>query len=127
MNGVIQSYDNAGVLLANQVGRETVWYDYIEIAAHVTPGDVNGVGGVTIEDFNIIMANYRTNVTMRSQGDLNQDRVVDVLDFREWKANFPGAFDASGFSIPEPGGGSIALAAWAFGWSARRRVRPRRG
>jgi hypothetical protein len=120
MNNVLTSYDAAGVLLGNQVGRETVYYDYIEIAAHDIPGDVNGVGGVTIDDYNIIKANYGTNVTMRILGDLNQDRVVNVLDFREWKANVPPAVSA-GLTVPEPGGGLLALSGLAIG-SRRRRM-----
>jgi hypothetical protein len=123
MNNVLTSYDAAGVLLANQVGRETVYYDYIEIATHVIPGDVNGVGGATIDDYNIIKANYGTNVTMRSQGDLNQDRVVNVLDFREWKANVPPAVSA-GLTAPEPGAGLLALSGLAI-VAARRRLERR--
>jgi hypothetical protein len=102
------------------IGNESVWFDYIEIANHLAQGDVNGVGGVTIDDYNIIRSNYRTNVTSRAQGDLNADGFVDVFDFREWKANFPGASDALGLTIPEPGSCSIALVGAALAWMQRR-------
>ncbi len=108
------------VMSTAPLGNEAVWYDYVEIAAHVIPGDVNGMGGVTIADYEIIRANYRTNVGMRAQGDLNDDGFVDVLDFREWKANAPPAIGA-GISIPEPSGCALALGGLALAWARRRR------
>lgn len=110
--------DIAGVGLVSvmnfaQLGNEAVWYDYLEISARLAAGDVNGVGGVTMADYDIIRANYRTNVASRAQGDLNDDGFVDILDFREWKANFPGAADIAGLTIPEPAAGALALLAVA--------------
>src|SRR3990172_933854 len=70
------------------------------------PGDVNGIGGVTIDDLNIIAGRFRQTGT-RAQGDLTGDGFVDIADFREWKANFPGANSGAGgfeglFGVPEP-------------------------
>jgi hypothetical protein len=103
------------------LGNESVWYDYISINAHVIPGDVNGVGGVTIDDYNIIKNNYRTNVALRALGDLNADGFVDVVDFREWKANYSGAIVVADLPIPEPTGGVLACTGAAFLAGAVRR------
>jgi hypothetical protein len=130
LSGNIEGLGLVTVMSTAPLGNEAVWYDYIEIATHVIPGDVNGVGGVTIADYEIIRANYRTNVTMRSQGDLNDDGFVDLADFREWKANAPPEI-AAGLEIPEPAGSALAAAA-ALGCAMRRgrirrSARPGRG
>jgi hypothetical protein len=100
------------------VGNESTYYDYIEIVAHVIPGDVNGVGGVTIDDYTIIKNNYLTNVASRASGDLNDDGIVNVIDFREWKNNFVGPL-AGIHIVPEPIGAVLALAGLVM-WSATR-------
>ena len=99
-------------------GVETVWYDYIEIASHLIPGDVNGVGGVTVADYTIIKNNYLTSVASRALGDLNDDGIVNVIDFREWKNNFPGPL-AGIQALPEPTGAVLALTG-LVGWSTMR-------
>lgn len=104
------------------VGPETVWYDYIEIAAHQIPGDANGVDGVTLDDYNIIRTNYRTEVSSRAEGDLNADGFVDVLDFREWKANYSGPLDAT-LAVPEPRSALIILASLATVCSVSRSLK----
>jgi hypothetical protein len=76
-------------------------------APPVTPGDVNGDMNVNIADVEIIAANFRQNASLRSMGDLTGNGFVDLLDFRNWKANFPGAFPASASgssspAVPEP-------------------------
>jgi hypothetical protein len=77
-------------------------------APPATPGDVNGDMNVNIADVEVIAANFRQNASLRSMGDLTGNGFVDLLDFRNWKSNFPGAFPApaSGASspaVPEPG------------------------
>jgi hypothetical protein len=87
--------------------------DFVGTAPQM-PGDVNGDGFVTIDDFNIIRDNFRKSPRSRSQGDLTSDGLVSLPDFKQWK----GAFVAGGgstvglnigfLSVPEPS--SIALA-----------------
>jgi hypothetical protein len=108
------------------LGNESVWYDYLSINAHVIPGDVNGVGGVTIDDYTIIKNNYRTNVASRALGDLNADGFVDVFDFREWKANYSGAIVVADLPVPEPTGGVLAFTGAALASGAVRRAVTRR-
>jgi hypothetical protein len=82
------------------------------------------VGGVTIDDYTIIKNNYLTNVTSRIDGDLNDDGMVNGIDFREWKSNFVGPL-AGIQAIPEPGGTVLALVGLVV-WSstaARRLVK----
>lgn len=80
--------------------------------AHLIPGDVNNNGVADINDFNIIRDNFGNNdVFLRRLGDLNQDRVVDHLDFGLWKNSVSPAVAslASWTAVPEPG--SVALVA----------------
>jgi len=62
-------------------------------------GDVNGDRVVDILDFGIIRDNFRTGTTP-SDGDLNFDGSVDFDDFQIWKTAFGGGGPAS---VPEPG------------------------
>src|SRR5262249_23698095 len=123
LSGNVTGLGLVTVFNTQSIGNETVWYDYIEIAPHVPLGDVKRLGGVTIDAYNIIKANYRTSVTSRAQGDLNRDGVVDILDFREWKANFPGADSIAGLTIPEPTACSLVGAALACAAAAFRPLR----
>ena len=72
------------------------------------PGDVNGDGFVTIDDFNIIRDNFRKSPRSRSQGDLTSDGLVSLVDFKQWKGAFPGGsgslagLDFGFLSVPEP-------------------------
>jgi hypothetical protein len=123
--------DIAGVGLVSVMshavlGNESVWYDYLSINAHVIPGDVNGVGGVTIDDYTIIKNNYRTTVGSRALGDLNADGFVDIFDFREWKANYSGAIVVADLATPEPTGGVLACTGAALLAGAARRSAKRR-
>ena len=101
------------------VGGETAWYDYIEIASHLIPGDVNGVDGVTMADYTIIKNNYLTSVASRTAGDLNDDGIVNVIDFREWKVNFVGPLSGIYF-VPEPTSAALALVGLFLGGTAIR-------
>jgi hypothetical protein len=60
-------------------------------------------------------------------GDLTGNGFVDLLDFRNWKSNFPGAFlpSASGSSIPAVPEPATVLGAIAglLGIARRRRRR----
>ncbi|MCA9242055.1 MAG: hypothetical protein KDA37_17715, partial [Planctomycetales bacterium] len=87
-------------------------------------GDVDGDGDVDafetdndmISDLDIIAANFRQGGAVRSTGDLTGDGVVDLSDFRVWKANYPGAFPQflfGGQEAPEPT--AVPLAALTLG------------
>jgi glucose/arabinose dehydrogenase len=73
-------------------------------AASFLPGDVDGINGVTLDDFEIIRDHFFTSVTQREDGDLNFDGFVDFADFREWKRNTfdGGAAVAPALPLPEP-------------------------
>jgi len=79
----------------------------------IVPGDVNGDGMVTMDDFTIIKDNFRQTPRARGQGDLTGDGLVSLPDFTQWKAAFTGSggsltgVDMSFVSVPEPS--SIAL------------------
>jgi hypothetical protein len=72
-------------------------------AATAIPGDVDGVGGVTTTDLDIIRTNFRTGTT-RAQGDLTGNGAVTLLDFQQWRTAFgaPGASVGASLSVPEP-------------------------
>lgn len=95
----------------------------------ILAGDVNGVGGVTIDDFNIIRDNLGRNVNARNLGDLDGSRKVDLDDFQIWLEVASPALASealeilSGGSVPEPTG--IALAWVALAGIASRRQRKR--
>jgi hypothetical protein len=99
-------------------------------APPATPGDVDGDTDVDIGDLEIIAANFRQSVSLRALGDLTGDGFVDVLDFRNWKSNYPGAFPGSGANwpiVPEPATLLSALTALAAASSLRRagsRIKP---
>jgi hypothetical protein len=94
--------------------------------------DGDGTGGEFPDDFNPIKMNFRKAVTMRSQGDLVPNGIVDFADFREWKAAFLGGRGSLegidlGFaaSVPEPATwllAAIACGALANVGRCRRRV-----
>jgi hypothetical protein len=97
----------------------------------VVPGDVNRNGVTDIGDYNIIRDNFLATNRTRAQGDLIDDNVVNLVDFRYWKNNrTPGAAGSelsdeallAGLGVPEPG--SLALILFgAFAWLAASRRR----
>ncbi|MEN1678794.1 MAG: hypothetical protein AAGJ46_04335 [Planctomycetota bacterium] len=123
------SFDNYNITL-REAGQTGEW-PVITYSVNAIPGDVNGDGQVTIEDFfdpndpGQILGNWReTNESFgatlaRTDGDLNLDGAVNVADFREWKDAFlanggsasavTGALNAL-TGVPEP---STAAAAFA--------------
>lgn len=60
----------------------------INFVDDLTPGDVDGMNGVTLDDFEIIRQNFFTSATSRLDGDLTGDGIVDFDDFRQWKQNY---------------------------------------
>lgn len=106
-------------------------------------GDVDGDGDVDLfesdndmlSDFDIIRNNWlETNATfgqtlLRSDGDLNQNGIVSIEDFREFKDNCQdctpqellAAFASLGVSAPEPTGIGLVMLAGMGGILVRRR------
>lgn len=89
-------------------------------------GDVDGINGVTIDDFNIIRDNFFNTGASRTDGDLTGDGLVGIEDFEEWKNEFPGngaALASQLFSsVPEPSAMLLAsLASLLF--ASRSRLR----
>ena len=91
------------------------------------PGDVDGLDGVTLNDFQIIRDHIGQEVDGRYMGDLNGNKHVDLEDFREWLNAAPPALAAEALasmstSVPEPS--SLLLAGLAaVGLFALRRSR----
>jgi hypothetical protein len=98
----------------------------------VVPGDVNRSGVTDIDDYAIIRDNFLATNRTRSQGDLLDDNVVNLADFRYWKNNrTPGAAGSdvsdaellAGLGVPEPGSlALVILGALAWLSSSRRRA-----
>jgi hypothetical protein len=82
--------------------------DFSSPGGVIIPGDVNGDGFVTIDDFNVIKDNFRQSPRGRTQGDLTGDGLVSLPDFTQWKGAFTGSggsitgLDLSFVSVPEP-------------------------
>lgn len=78
------------------------------------PGDADGNGIVTINDFYVISDHFlRVPSAAGADGDLDASNFVDAVDFRIWKNIAPAAVLAqlSGVEVPEPT--SLAVAATA--------------
>jgi hypothetical protein len=92
------------------------FYDELRVGttfADVAPvicglGDADCDNDVDLDDFEAIRSHFRKNVSLRADGDLVSNGVVDFADFRQWK----GAYLAAGgsldgmnfdfFTVPEP-------------------------
>jgi hypothetical protein len=105
----------------NQPASTTVHIDFIDVGIPPVPGDVTGNRIVDINDYNIIKANFGTNVASRSLGDVTGDGVVNLLDFAQWKNNFPFPGGGSGSlgngTVPEPASAILLVISLPLGWS----------
>jgi len=101
--------------IASFVVQSTVHIDFVDVGIPPVPGDVNGDRIVDlVNDYVTIRDNFGTSVAGRTDGDVTGDGVVDLLDFGQWKDNypFPGSGDGSfayfdSLIVPEPS--SVAL------------------
>jgi hypothetical protein len=99
----------------------------VVVASGALPGDVDEDNDVDMTDFDAIRNNFQKSVTMRSQGDLNGDGIVDFRDFRQWKDFFPTPVGPTAGAVPEPASGAMGLVAAAIGAAlARSRRRANR-
>lgn len=102
--------------------------DNLRILPPNVPGDVTGEGVVDINDFNIIKMNLFKTGQSRMQGDLNEDALVDFVDFRLWKsAAGPGFASVTLFGVPEPGSMVLLACGSSLFVSLRRAPRRLRG
>lgn len=98
----------------------------------VIPGDVDGDGFAMANDLTPIRQNYLKSVSLRSDGDLTGDRIVDFADFRQWKTAVLGGggslegLDLSFATVPEPSA-IVLLVLGGFGLSVAGRNRRRAG
>lgn len=98
------------------------------VTTPVLPGDVNGMNGVDMADFNIILNNLGVAATGRNMGDLDGSKKVDLNDFQLWLDAAPGALHAEAIAalqsigVPEPSAVIlVGCAAFAGGLQGRRR------
>jgi hypothetical protein len=93
-------------------------------------GDVNCDGTVDLaHDFEAIRSHFRKSVTLRSDGDLVSNGIVDFADFQQWKTAFLGSggsltgVDLNFSETPEPGAaGMLLVAALVFAPLRRRQA-----
>jgi hypothetical protein len=117
---------------ATNIGGGTYTYTgVISVSTTSNPGfpagDVDHNNLVNLADFQIIRANWLAtsaslgHLILQTEGDLNQNGIVDIQDFREWKTAFGGGSGAAAGAFaslppgtaPEP---SSILLAWLAGW-----------
>lgn len=101
------------------------------IEPFTTYGDFNGVGGVTVADFNILANNLAThldgNFVGHAGGDIDLDGDVDLDDFGAFKQLFPGVVAlALGTNVPEPQSVVLLAVATVGGMLMARRRRTSR-
>ena len=92
----------------------------------IIPGDFNGDHVVDTVDFGILRDNLSGHLdgpVSISDGDIDFDRDVDLRDFRQFKALFPGVV-AEAIGVPEPSTAILALWAPAGIALLRRRSQP---
>ncbi|MCA9260840.1 MAG: hypothetical protein KDA61_16615 [Planctomycetales bacterium] len=96
--------------------------------APILPGDADGDGDVSIDDFEIIRSNLTKTVTARNLGDLDGNRRVDLDDFQQWLDVAPASLAAqamaalSSAAVPEPVSGTLAAVGVAAALRRRRRL-----
>jgi hypothetical protein len=94
-------------------------------------GDFNADGDITQADFQILLTNMDTNVSALNtaaayvRGDINQDKVIDLQDFTQFRDIYEAAnpLAASLSAVPEPGSMAItAMGLAALAFVRRRRI-----
>jgi hypothetical protein len=118
--------------LSSPAGDFVRWDDLGFVVANFQPGDVDGDLDVDINDYNIIRDNLGSTGVAISNGDLTGDGTVNLLDFEQWKKNFPhaappgagaGAVLGGGGAVPEPNSAVLMLfgVAGGLGWHVTKR------
>jgi hypothetical protein len=144
---------HAGTIAANGAGQATVYIDdlpgadansrswldgvaYLPIGNPLPSfGDFNGVGGITLADYQILSQNLHRDLNPTTVpdayrlGDMNGDLAVNYADFLAFRTaydtvNGVGAFEAAAGAVPEPATATLATVALASSLVLRRRRRP---
>ncbi|MGD9635955.1 MAG: chitobiase/beta-hexosaminidase C-terminal domain-containing protein [Pirellulales bacterium] len=109
----VKQYNGVGILIS---GTTTVkarlrtaggqWSGLVEatFTTATLPGDYNGTGTVTDDDYNVWRVNFGASVPAGSGADGNGDGVVDLSDYTVWRDHLGSSLGA------ESEGGSAALA-----------------
>jgi len=112
---------NIGEAFYDELRLGTTFADVTVTPAVCNPGDADCDGDVDMVDFEAIRSHFRKSVSLRSDGDLVSNGVVDFADFRQWKGAFVGGggslegLDLSFTSAPEPNAALlVGIATLAF-------------
>jgi hypothetical protein len=94
-------------------------------------GDFDADGDITQSDYQILLANMDTNVSALNtaaayvRGDINQDKVIDLQDFTQFRDIYEAANPLVSLSaVPEPGSMAITAMGLAVAAFVRRRRVP---
>lgn len=87
--------------------------DFVQIIRGPLFGDVDNDGDIDLIDKNILRDNLFETGLPRSQGDLNEDGIVDFDDFREWK-NFYVPTATTVEVIPEPSTAAMIVSCFSI-------------
>lgn len=79
------------------------------LSGEALPGDADGDGDIDLDDLDVISSNFRNRGNLGLAGDVNLDGVVDLYDFRYWKANYTHPAQQTSGTVPEPCGSSLVL------------------
>jgi hypothetical protein len=115
-NQSLPSFNSA----TNLGGGNFTYSSVISVATTANPGfplgDVDHNNLINMADFQIIRGNWLATSAslghqiLQTDGDLNQNGIVDILDFREWKTAFGGGSGAESLVGEVPEASSIGLA-----------------
>lgn len=89
-----------------QLALDQITYD--DTFGLLSAGDVDGLNGVTIDDYNIIRDNFFSEGA-RADGDLTGDGFVSLVDFAQWEDNFAGSSIGLAALLPVPEPSSVLL------------------
>ncbi|WP_146590946.1 dockerin type I domain-containing protein [Posidoniimonas polymericola] len=99
-------------------GVEKSWAGIDNVVMEITgvlPGDLNGDGAVNLTDATNLVANMQASTPFEANGDLNDDNVVDLNDFRLLKGLISASAGPSAgpATVPEPSAAVMLLGAIA--------------
>jgi hypothetical protein len=111
--------DSLYLIFNNGVG-DSPFGAALQYVSNPIPGDANFDGAVTLQDFNILAANFGAVDRFWYQGNFNGDLSVNLQDFNLLAGRFGQTNAPLGAAIPEPSSGLLVVIAVS---RALRRVR----